>query len=709
MLFYWLALSMDWDMPQYGALAIVVTSLSSSGASLNKGIMRVSGTGLGALAGFVLLAWFSQSPLAMLLAMAVYVIFIAYFLQTTRQADTWFNAGLLAVAVWSSSYMKIDTAFDLATTRFLETAAGVLLYTLVSVLFWRRTSGASLQQQGQALWEGLQVIFKHDRQQLATGTTPAGAAELRTRLAGEYQQLLATLEAAYTDTPRVRSQKRAWEILRVNLRSFGNAETLWRESIDDCRDLDMDELLPGLSTKLDILEQRLERGKRLWEEQKTIEVEDSGNDAALLAAIALEIDRPASTALAPHRQGALMNFVAQFHTLDRSSRELLQTLRVLADMDPRSRLKDCKISDPFRPSAWNPDRLLKALFPAICWVVAFAFWYYVNPPGGPAIPMMGVVFSLMLVMAPANLPGLLIVLLLSLFVAVAPVYMLLMPALDSGFGLLMLVFVYSFVFAYLGGRSPILKIGPLVMFFMLVNINNQQTYSFMALVTTALMLLLGVTVVIVVQRLLSPMHPEQILLHSVRRFLSGSARIIDSFRATSPHQQLRGRKQRRRVFETAILPIAAQLLAVEKNLDYSLFPDNTPEKVRNLIDNLQAVRLRLLSLERTCTTVESGSPQLYRSLHTFHGKWRKRIHDTLLQWSRLQPTESHITEWSQDSTFSQEMAQQLEQQLTGDIDKSALRSVYAFTGSTQSLLDAMKGLNESMKQINWHQWSVARF
>ena len=42
--------------------AIIVISLSTTGASLNKGVMRVAGTGLGALAGFVLLSWFAQSP-----------------------------------------------------------------------------------------------------------------------------------------------------------------------------------------------------------------------------------------------------------------------------------------------------------------------------------------------------------------------------------------------------------------------------------------------------------------------------------------------------------------------------------------------------------------------------------------------------------------------------------------------------------------------
>ena len=42
-LFYWLALWMNWDLPKFGALAIVVVSLSTTGASLNKGVMRVAG------------------------------------------------------------------------------------------------------------------------------------------------------------------------------------------------------------------------------------------------------------------------------------------------------------------------------------------------------------------------------------------------------------------------------------------------------------------------------------------------------------------------------------------------------------------------------------------------------------------------------------------------------------------------------------------
>jgi uncharacterized membrane protein YccC len=714
MLFYWLALYMDWELSKFGALAIVVTSLSTSGASFNKGVMRVTGTGIGALAGFVLLSWFSQSPLGMLLATAVYLVFVGYFIQTTRQGDTWFNAGLLAVAVWSSSYMQIDTAFHIATNRFLETAAGVLLFTVVSALFWPRTSGAALQQQGQALWEGMQELFKQYRQQLSTGSTPSTAAELRPRLAGEYQQMLATLDAAYSDTPLVGSQKRSWEILRINLRSFGNAQELWRESINDCRELDLNVLLPGLEAALDTLGRRLEHGRMLWEEQKTETIEYNLDDKALMMELALEIDERACKERSHFQQAALMNFVTQLQALDRSSHELLQTLRILAGLDPDSNLRGrTQIPDPFQPTAWNPERLLKALFPALCWIVAFTFWFYVNPPGGPAIPMMGAVFGLMMTMAPANLFGLLIVLLLSMFIFVAPVYMFLMPALDSGFGILALIFVYTFVFGYLGGRSPILKIGPLIMFVMVININNDQAYSFIALVTAGLVILLGISIVVLVHRLLSPMHPEKIMLRSVHRFLAGSARIVDDFRPRSPRQQIRGRRRRRRVFETAILPVSAQLLGVEKNLDYPQFPDNTPEKVQDLVDNLQSIRLRLQSLETAFDKAIEESPELMQALAPLSEKWRQRVQGLFERWARLERADTLIEEWSTRADLSHELEQQLGELEKGkrpdDIDDRALQNLYAVMGSTQSLLDAMKELGDSMKQINWNQWAVARF
>ncbi|MEN8132421.1 MAG: hypothetical protein ABFS45_20025 [Pseudomonadota bacterium] len=200
---------------------------------------------------------------------------------------------------------------------------------------------------------------------------------------------------------------------------------------------------------------------------------------------------------------------------------------------------------------------------------------------------------------------------------------------------------------------------------------------------------------------------------TLHRFLAGSARIVDDFRLRSPRQQIRGHKRRKRVFEAAILPVSTQLLSVEKNLDYLLFPDNTPEKVQHLVDNLQSVRLRLQALEATYTAAESESPELMRSLDSLNEKWRKRIRSELEKWAQLEQPDNLIKDWSTRSILSQEMEQRLgklqQDKDLNEVDTLALRNIYAVIGSAQSLLDAMKELGDSMKQIKWNQWAAARF
>jgi len=442
-------------------------------------------------------------------------------------------------------------------------------------------------------------------------------------------------------------------------------------------------------------------------------VQDS-EDQRLLVEVALDIGNRASAKLSHFEHAALMNFVEQLHTLDLTSRDLLQTLKVLADPAPASGLPLHKLpEDPYQPSTWNPERLLKALFPALCWIAAYVFWITIDPPGGPAVTMIAAAFGLMALMTPANLFGLLVVLLLSMFVTVAPVYMFIMPVLDSGFGILSLVFVYAFVFAYLGGISPVLKLGPLAMFVMMIDINNDQVYSFILLVTAGLVMLLGVSIVVLVHSLLSPMRPEKIMLRSVRRFLSGCARIVGELHVLPPQRQTRERKLKKRIFETMILPVSAQLPSVEKNLDYTLFPANNPEKVQQLVDNLQSIRFRLQSLDAVYNKAVRESPELMQSLAQVNDKWRKRVQRVFRKWARLEKTGTLIMEWTGEANLSQEVEQQLvklkQEKSTNDIDDRALKNLYAVMGSTQSLLDAIEKLDDSMQRINWDQWAVARF
>ena len=142
---------------------------------------------------------------------------------------------------------------------------------------------------------------------------------------------------------------------------------------------------------------------------------------------------------------------------------------------------------------------------------------------------------------------------------------------------------------------------------------------------------------------------------------------------------------------------------MEKNLDYPQFPDNTPAKVKSLVDNLQSIRLRLQSLDATYGRVVNESPELMQALAPLNEKWRQRVQSLFEKWARLEKADTLIEEWSIQASLPQELEQQ------HDFDDRALQNLYAVVGSTQSLLEAMKELGDSLKQINWNQWAVARF
>ena len=377
-LLYWLALWMDWDMPKYGALAIALISLDTAGASMLKGILRMVGTTAGLAVGLLGLALFAQNEWLTLLYHAVYLIFIGYFMQTSRYPYAWFVAGFLPSLVWATTYGNVDNAFHYAIFRYLETSAGILIFTLVSINFWPRTAGDQIKGQGNELWCGFQNLFSMYCRQLNEGQLSADASASRAKLTGIMSKLRSTLLGAYTDTPAIKHKKRDWESLRLNVRAMNDALELWRQSLDDCRRLDLDHLLPTFRTALETIEKRLSRIKNLWQvRSKGDKVERLESDVALLEIQALELNVDQVTALSHLDRAALLSFKQQLKILDLTSRELLHTIQKLSGLPSPKKFKSHVLpADLFRPAPWDPERFIKGLLPAVSFVAAFFFWIY---------------------------------------------------------------------------------------------------------------------------------------------------------------------------------------------------------------------------------------------------------------------------------------------------------------------------------------------
>jgi len=713
-LFYWLAFWMNWDMPKYGGLAIAVISLDTTGASLRKGLMRIIGTMVGLAVGLLVLAWLAQDRWGTMLFLASYYVMIGYFMLGSRYSYAWFVAGFLPALIWAETYGNVHFAFHYAIFRYLETTAGVVIYTLISAVIWPRNAGDQLNPQGKDLWARIRKLFGLYRHQLTYGELPAEASDLRAGLAGNVTQMFTILEAAYVDTPRVMEKKRVWEVLRVNVRALDNALELWRESIDDCRQLDLKRLMPRLGSGQENIDRRLQRIADLWVARQAPDDDlDTDDDAVLLEPLGLDLDGPACAGLSRFDRAVLLSSVQQLQILDLTSRELLRTLRVLAGLDTSQGFRvQSEQRDLYLPSPWQTERLIKALFPAVCFVVTYIFWIYIDPPGGPMVPMMGGVMALGVVSGGMNPGQLLMVMLVIIWAIVAPIYFFVLPALSTGFGLLSLLFVYTFCFAVLGGRWPLLRSFPLLLLVLMADIRNQQTYAFMGLVEVGMMLTLVMGIIAAVQ-MLGPIRPEQILLRSIRRFFQGCGKITEGFSLYRPKKQAKGQKLRKHYYESMVLPVPRQLQAVEKNLNYKLFPHNSPGKVKRLVDNLQSISLRLHAVEIAFSRVIIRFPHLMETLNPLKNEVRGRLQRVFKSWARFEGTDVLEDQRAALKAISRDLEQRLDaREKTGEpdlTDERAPQEFYALVGTVRGLFQAMVETQNVIKQINWGQWAAKRF
>lgn len=719
MLMFWLALWMNWDMPGVaGGQTMILICLGSTGASLQKGVMRIAGTTLGLAVAFLVIGLFSQDRWLTLIVFSLYFLVIGYLMQWSRYGYAWYVAGFVPSMVWASTYMQTNLdcqAFHYATFRYLETTSAIVIYTLVCALIWPIKAGDQLNRQGQDLWPRFIQLFCDYRGQLENGELKPETAKLRTALAGNLSQMLTTLQAAYADTSPIRDQKRVWEVLRVNMRALADALELWQQSIDDCRKLNTDRLLPGLDNGLDTLDKRLERIGNLWQVIKSPnKLPETDEDAALLKPVAVKVEESAITVLSRYDRAALIYFVQQLKILDLATRELLRTMRVLAGLDPTREFRMKSLPpDLYRPSGWDPQRLVKALFPTLCFVAAYLFWIYVDPPGGVSIPSTVIAISLFFILTPMNPIAMLKVLLVVMWVVLAPVYFFVMPALDTGVGLLSLIFVYTFVFGYLGGRSPMLKLVPILLFVVMTGISNNQTYSFMALATSGIMLMLVMSIIAAVNMLWTPSRPEKIVLGSVRRFFKGCYLITAAFASHEPKEQAKGRKRRKRYFESMLLPGTRQLHAAQKTLDYKLFPDNDKDKVNRLASSMQDMVFRLQALEIAYDRVAVHFPDLLETLGPLRDETRERIQRVFRSWARLKQADALDDERAAIRKLALDLEERLDAHEKGEeldlTDEQGSEALYALMGTVRGLLQAMAATQKAVGQINWNQWAAARF
>lgn len=711
MLFYWLALTLDWSQPKYGALAVAVCATASVGASINKGIFRIVGTAIGVLIGFAFLAVFAQNRIGMMLLIAAYLSVNCYIIQKSRFKDAWMMVAMTPLIVWASTYMNVENAFDIGVTRFLETTAGVGVYSLVSVLLWPQTSGGALSQLCQTLVGDVNALFGLYKKQVSSGEAQEEDAQLNVKIAGVLAKFKMTLAAAKSDTPTVRSRKKYWDAFTKTYSELVSNLALWSESLTDCKGLSLEDIIPDLSDGLSIIERRLELSAALLRSEQN----EVAEETELFEEISLRFDKTETKDLSHVQRAVVLNFAAHLREIDRRSSVLLRISRVLAGVES-SRSFDASAfeSVSVRPRLWDPDCFVRSLFPALCWIIGFCFWVFFQPPMGQAVALLCGIFSLMMSLGPVPLRMLLYLMLITIFVAVAPVYMFVMPEIETAESILGLVFTYTFVFGVLGGKHPLFQTLPIALFVMLADINNQQKYSFEGLMFFGVVLIISFSLVLLINYLLGLNRPERSMLRNSKRFFSGCEAIVKSFAAPHKDNSSAAKRMRMLYFESKIDTGLQQMRAAQKGLDYSRFPDNSAEKVDSYLNRLQTVSSRLQALEKVRDLALEQFPDIQLRSSSQIAELRERIQSVLGQWSTYKSAGALDKEWGALEAVSREVVKvpqicDPKSALEAKTAEQEIAAYYVVLGATRGLVEAMAETDHSVEELNWNQWTEPHF
>ena len=111
----------------------------------------------------------------------------------------------------------------------------------------------------------------------------------------------------------------------------------------------------------------------------------------------------------------------------------------------------------------------------------------------------------------------------------------------------------------------------------------------------------------------------------MRRFSRGCARITTAFTGRGPQEIARTRVLRKRCYESHVRPVPGQLQAIEKRLEYRLFPENAPENVRGLRDALQSIAVRLRAMEQAHARLAQSSTEWSEAFVSLASEFRERL------------------------------------------------------------------------------------
>ena len=701
---YGIALYMDWDKAYWAAYAVAFCSLATIGQSLNKAALRMVGTLMAVVVAFLLLGFFNQHRWLFILFLSLWIGFCTYGMGAPRHQYFWHVSGFVCAVVAIDAGPDPAKAFTLAAVRAQETGMGILVYSLVSIFVWPIRSGDGLKAAAVSLVASQRAVFEACVERLSGRNDALDDAAIMTNEAAARAGLAALLDAAETDDVEVRELRGQWRRFQWATSEFAETIERWREGFGEIQAVDLPGLLPALDDYHAEIDARLRQVENLLSD-KPSERETRP--------IVLKPDRSETARLSSFQRAALTVGIDHMGRLDKLTRGVVSSVRgltgdgVLVDSDAGS-------SATRKPLVVDPDRVAGGIRQMVAvWLAWLAYLYLDGLPAGTGLTTTIVPLG----MALAAMPQLRVWQLARPFATGVLVggaaYVLVMPHLTGFAGLSVLIFACTFWICQLNAepRQMLGRAAGLAMFVVIAAIDNDQNYSVLSVIDTAVMLAMALILLGVASHIpLSP-RPDRAILRLTRRFFRSYDHMLAAM-GRRPDEKASWLEVRRMAFhrqEIATLP--AKLAAWSKCLHPATSSDSSPQKAPALVASI-----RTLARAADALIDEREHPQSQILADALRGdirSWRLAVQGILQKLARnasAGDTDALRRRLSEIMAHLEgRIAETLDTAPAGGISEQEAENFYRLLGAYRRVSEALIGYTGSASDIEWTYWHEERF
>jgi hypothetical protein len=507
------------------------------------------------------------------------------------------------------------------------------------------------------------------------------------------------LGAAEIDSWEVAEVGSAWRSFQAQTAELSETLARWRSDLDELQVRNFERLAPVLRSFLKEIDRRLAEIERMIAGK---------TPTSLPAPIALELDERLLKSLSHFDRASLTAQRDRLQHIEIVTRALFESVCVIRGFEcgaakvhePRARSSSHLPVGRFLLDRDHLDEALRAA--ASIWLMFLAIVYIPGVPAG--LGALGIATRLAL--ADSAMPS---VSLTALFAPVMtamaiffPFYIFLMPQLSSfpELAVAVSIVVFAIVYIFDEPRQALLRTLFGYLFFTLISVTNEQTYSFMHYATTVTMWLVILSVLTIIEYVPVSHQPDRVFLRLLNRFFRSCEFLLRLGRIPKHKYSLMQRlKARFYVYEVVTLPI--KLAQWGRSLPPAALGTSTPGQVQTFVNRLWELSYRMQALLEARTAHQSAA--LVQELRPDIRAWRRGVESILLSLA-VEPKSADYEDLQSRllSTFTH-----LEARIEEALDRTNGKSLTAEESENMyRLLSAHRGVSESLVQLTKHAAAV---